>query len=272
MSTESKNAATRIFALPELLELVLLSLPRTKAHEEIATTRFILLSRATSRTWHNLIHTSTPLRQILYLSNPISTSSATRILNEKSPFPPAQPNPWIPFLLLNQRSWGSAYPFETSIFTLPSYSSTSTPSQHRLWTFTLEFSRAQHARFPPPGSWRSMLVSEPPFQGFWYTRSFYELGSGRAPFVTHLDYDPALPKAQQRWRKGRQEGVTLGMVVDAVGEMFGRDGEARFVMIESLAGFGDEGEGVDLSLDRPTTRSYMPGSSAEKAHGWVRGI
>lgn len=116
-----------------------------------------------------------------------------------------------------------------------------------------------------------MLVSDPPVQHFWYTRSFYELGSGRAPFVTHLDYVRSLPKLRQRFRKERREGVTLGMVVDAVGELFEGDREARFVMVESLAAEGAVDEG-DLSQDRPTTRSYMPGSSAEKAHGWVRGV
>lgn len=266
----ASNAATRLFAIPELLELILLALPRETTYEEIATTRFTLLSRTVCRTWHNLIASSTPLRQALYVSNPISTEAARTAWTEETAFPPAQPNPWIPFLLLNQRSWGSAYPLQTSGVDL----SRCEGSRPRLWTFMLEISRSQVARFPLSGPWREMLVAEPPIREFWYTRSFYELGSGRAPFVTHLDYDPKLPKANQKYRKHRTEGVTLGMIVDAVGELFDMDREARFVMVESLAGAkAGKGEAmVDLSKHRPTTRSYVPGSSAEKAHGWVRGV
>ena len=77
-------------------------------------------------------------------------------------------------------------------------------------------------------------MTSPPFADFWYTRSSWELGSGRAPFVTHWDFDPKLPKDQQQYRVHCKDGVTLGMIADAFGELFGKCSEARYVMVESL--------------------------------------
>ena len=115
-----------------------------------------------------------------------------------------------------------------------------------------------------------MLLSSPPFLDFWYTRCFYELGSGRAPFVTHLDYNSELPKSGQRYRVHCPDGVTLGHVCDAVSELFEKHGDARFVMVESLrlpnVNAGETA--IELSEDRPTTKDYVPGLSAEKAYGW----
>lgn len=261
------NATTRVFAIPELLELILLSLPCDTTHQEISTTRFILLSRTTCSTWHHLVTTSTPLRQNLYLPTPLDFSLSIAY-NEKACFPPARPNPWIPHLLLNQRSWGSAYPFDNAYSAYNLH-----PSEPKHWTFSFEVSRTQYSRFPPAGPWREMLASSPPFTEFWYTRSFYELGSGRAPFVTHLDYDPGLPKLGQKYRKHCSGGVTLGMVVDAVCELIEKDSSAKFVMVESLRMIEeDESQTCTTKLedDRPTTRGYLPGSSAEREWGWQR--
>ncbi|KAF2165213.1 hypothetical protein M409DRAFT_56088 [Zasmidium cellare ATCC 36951] len=259
------NSATRVFNIPELLELILLSLPHDTIHQEITSIRTILLARTTTRTWHNLILDSPPIRKTLYLPTP--TSAADRLTwSEKHSFPPADPNPWIPNLLLHQRSWGSAYPFDTftTTTTTPSDIHPTTPKH---WTFSFEISRAQYTRLPAPGPWRDMLATSPPFTHFWYTRCFYELGSGRAPFVTHLDYDAGVPKCEQRLRRGCAEGVTLGMICDAVGDLFEGDPRARFAMVESLRvkGEGDEGE------EGPRTKAFVPGSSAERAVGWARG-
>lgn len=258
------NSATDVFNIPELLELILLSLPHDNVHHEISSIRTILLAQTTCRTWHDLTQDSTATRKRLYLPN-ASDTSESKTWRDKHAFPPAQPNPWIPHLLLNQRSWGSAYPFDSyydSPFDLH-------PSQPKHWTFSFEISRAQYKRLPDPGQWCSMLAASPPFTDFWYTRSFYELGSGRAPFVTHQDYNPRLPKCKQRYRVHSDEGVTLGQICDAVAELFEEDGEARFVMVESLR--MQKVEEVDLSEDRPLTKAYVPGSSAERAHGWQRG-
>ncbi|KAF7195648.1 hypothetical protein HII31_02966 [Pseudocercospora fuligena] len=111
---------------------------------------------------------------------------------------------------------------------------------------------------------------KPPFTHFWYTRSFYELGSGRAPFVTHVDYDPQKQKSEQRYAKFRPAGVTLGDLVDAVCELFERYEQTKFVMVESVRTPNGEQASLPLSEDRPTTRSYIPGMSAERAHGWHR--
>ena len=113
MSSDSTSAASLVFNIAELLELILLSLPGDTTHEEISSARTILLCRTTSHTWHDLIKTSTPVRQRLYLSTN-SHASALSPWQEKSSFPPARTNPWTPNLLLNRRSWGSAYPFDNS--------------------------------------------------------------------------------------------------------------------------------------------------------------
>lgn len=87
--------------------------------------------------------------------------------------------------------------------------------------------------------------------------------------MTHLDYDGKVPKSRQRYRVYRAEGVTLGDVVDAVGEMFEKHADARFVMIESLrVGSDDAKVTLKLEDDRPTTKAHLPGSSAEREFGW----
>lgn len=264
LTAHAMNSATEVFKIPELLELILLSLPHDNIHREISSIRIILLGQTTCRTWHQLIKHSTPIRKRLYLPTPADTSGS-KTWQVKHAFPPAQPNPWIPHLLLNQRSWGSADPFDSyynSPFDLH-------PSQPKHWTFSFEISRAQYKRLPGRGQWRSMLVASPPFTDFWYTRCSYELGSGRAPFVTHQDYNPSLPKCKQRYRVHSDQGVTLGEICDAVTELFEGDAEARSVMAENLR--MQRVEEVVLSEDRPLTKAYVPGSSAETAHGWQRG-
>lgn len=260
------NAVTQVFNLPELMELILLSLPSDTTHSEIKTMRTIHISQTASRTWHELIYISTPLRQRLYLPTP-ADASESRSWMEKSPFPPAQPNPWIPHLLLNQRSWGSAWPFET-IYTASLYEGLG-PSKPKFWTFSLEISRTQFSRLPQSGEWRRQLVTSPPFTDFWYTRSFYELGSGRAPFVTHLDYNAKKPKQEQKYRVHRPGGVTLGDLVDAYTELFEKHSPAKFVMVESLRCIESlESTRINLADDRPTSKMYMPGLSAERSQAW----
>jgi len=91
-----------------------------------------------------------------------------------------------------------------------------------------------------------MLVTSPAFTMFWCTRSFYELGSGRAPFVTYLDYDPGVAKGQQKYCWRGEKGVTIGMVVDAIAELMEKYSDARFVLVESVR----DGDDVEV-------RSYM---------------
>lgn len=251
-SPAKMNSASQVLNIPELLELILLSLPGNTTYEEISSSRTILLACTTTRTWYSLIQTSPPIRRRLYLPT-CDNSSISDPWYEQSAFPPAQPNPWMPLLLLNQRSWGSSYPFDNS------YSAFNlVPSQPKLWTFSFEMSRAQYSRLPPPGAWRNMLAALPPFTDIWYTRCFYELGSGRAPFVTHWDYDAKKPKSQQQYRVHSDQGITLGMIADAMSEMFEKHSNARFVLVESLR------IGSKAADDRPITKSHLPGSSAEE--------
>lgn len=257
------NAATQVFHIPELVELILLSLPCDTIYTEISSMRTMHLAQTTSRTWNCLLKDSTPLRQALYLPSPANKLDMG-LWTERTAFPPAEPNPWIPHLLLNQRSWGSAWPFETHTAALFEGLE---PSRPRFWTFSLELSRTQYARLPPSGPWRELLVTSPPFTDFWYTRAFYELGSGRAPFVTHYDYNAKLPKTEQRYRMRVPEGITLGHIVDAFGELFAKHPAAKFVMVESLRrpAVSEEEMTVD---ERPRTKLYYPGMSAERAHEW----
>lgn len=272
-----KNAATTLFSIPELLELILLSLPTETIHLEIATLRTILTNRTISLTWHNLLLNSPSLRRRLYLPPPKTPPPPSPLSlgpnpptpspwSLKSRFPPSTPNPWIPHLLLHQRSWGSAWPFETASTT--SFIGTAIPSKPRHWTFTLEISRAQWSRFPSPGPWREMLATVPPFAEMWFTRSSYELGSGRAPFVTYLDFEPGKTKREQEIFVGRREGVRLGDLVDVVGRLFEAFPDAKFVMVESVRPVGvgvDEEVGVE---ERPRERGFVPGMSAERSVGW----
>lgn len=235
------DAASRVFSLDELLELILLALPTANTHQELNTIRTILLAQTTSRTWRALLQRSSPLRRRLYLSTATDGDDA-QVWQQPHRVPPGRPNPWIPFLLLGQRSWGSAYPF-TGIY--DAFDNPPPPARPRIWTFTLEVSAAQHARFLTTAAaagvddnggarWREMLAATPPFTEFWCSRCVYELGSGRAPFVTHLDYDPRRPKTRQRFSASCAQGVTLGVLVDAVREVFGEFPDAQFVMVESV--------------------------------------
>ncbi|KAI5368211.1 hypothetical protein Slin14017_G032470 [Septoria linicola] len=261
------NAATQVFHIPEVLELILLALPGSTTHQEIASHRTVLLCRTTSSTWHLLIKTSTLLRQSLYLPTPQALSPNEQDLtwHTKHAFPPCTPNSWIPILLLQQRSWGSAWPFELS-----SLQHDLQPTQPRLWTFSLEVSHRQYRHLATldndnnSTAWRNMLASSSPFTDFWATRTFYELGSGRAPFVQHLDYDTTLPKWKQKYYRHCPEGVTLGDLVDAVKELFEIGDEAgsggtKFVMVESVRAPGEKQDGAEVIEDRPRERGYVPG-------------
>ena len=105
--------------------------------------------------------------------------------------------------------------------------------------------------------------------------------------MTHVDYDPRVSKCEQKYRKYAAGGVTLGMIVDVVGELFEKYSGAKFVLVESvrrpgpvvteedLRAGGTDGCSdavaamrLDDDEDRPTTKMYLPGSSAEKAYGW----
>ncbi|CAK1362079.1 unnamed protein product [Cercospora beticola] len=262
------NAASKVFHIPELLELILLSLPSATTHQEIAAHRTILLSQTASRTWHLLLKTSTPIREFLYRPTPLNNPTEIhKTWNTKHPFPPSRPNTWIPILLLQQRSWGSAWPFELS-----SLQHDLLPSQPRFWNFSLEISERQFRyleTLDQSAKWREMLASSPPFTEFWYTRTFYELGSGRAPFVQWLDYDGKKPKWEQKFVVRREEGVRLGDLVDAVRELFEKEGSGtRFVLVESLRVPSGDGE-VVLREEGSSERGYVPGmASSERVGGW----
>lgn len=262
MVTVSRNAATEIFNIPELLELILLSLPWDRMYEEIHSTRFVLLSQTTSRTWQRLLRTSVTVRRMLYLPC-ISDRLGYHAWIEKSPFPPSQPNPWIPFLLMQRRSWGTAYPFDN---TYSAYNLD--PSQPKLWTFAIEISRRHLEAFPSAGTWRQMLASSPPFTKMYCTRAFYELGSGRAPFVTFLDYDPRLPKQKQKYVKWNATGITLGDIADMVEQLFATTSSnyIKWVRLESIRcpPEGKENDECykDATEGMPKTRDLLPTSSA----------
>ena len=224
----SVTAATRVFNLPEILEIILLSIPAAfdcprGPYGDRYPLRFIRLSRTASRTWDGLIETSTPLRQLLYLPTPLG-SMGTPDYDSPAIHPWATVNPWIPPLLLRQRSWGAVEPFDEP----------TSSRERKIWTFVLELSREQYNRIAPRGPWREMIATSPPFSSFWYSRCFYELGSGRTPDVEHLDYDGRLPKARQEYCFRAPGGVTLGDIVDAIGELFEKHPDARFVIAESL--------------------------------------
>ncbi|KAF2722142.1 hypothetical protein K431DRAFT_222930 [Polychaeton citri CBS 116435] len=254
------GTAAQVFAIPELLELILLALPLDKFYEEIESMRLILTSQAVCRTWRNLVIRSTPIRQMLYLPTPCDAKEA-RIWWDKTSIPPARPNPWIPHVVLNRRSWGSAYPFDN---TYSAYNLD--PSRPKLWTFALEISRADYERFPTSGdhSWWNMLLAKSPFVCMWYTRALYELGSGRAPFVTYLDYIPNIRKHEQKYVKRRKDGITLGDLVEAVSELFVIDGGIGWVRVESVRQADDETGETKDPIDRlPATRDLLPIASAQ---------
>ena len=131
----------------------------------------------------------------------------------------------------------------------------------------------QYGRLPPPGTWRNMLACDPPFTDLWYTRCFYELGSGRAPFVTHVDYNAKLPKSEQKYRKHCANGVTLGDICDAVSELFDKHTNAKFVLVENVRCSGattlnQDRHDVSELLERPKEKLHLPGSSAHVEYSW----
>jgi hypothetical protein len=263
------NAATTVFSIAELLELILLAFPATSASEELLAIRTILLGRTTTRAWHALLTHSTHLRQRLYQPTPAGLLAAQKTWSVPGCCPPARPNPWIPYLLLHQRGWGAAYPFAD---VYDRWGVAAAAPRH--WTFSVEVSAAQYRRKREeveegsPSSWRAMLASQPPFQRFWYTRCEYELGSGRTPFVTHVDYEPGTPKSRQRYCVNCVGGVTLGDIFDAVEELFDLDPEAQFVMVESLCPTEEgEDEGGEVVLAAEAVTDCGAGPEITEARG-----
>jgi hypothetical protein len=257
------NAATTVFSIAELLELILLALPSVSTSQELLAIRTILLGRTTTRAWHLLLSRSTRLRQRLYRATPAGLRAAHKDWAVPQCCPPARPNPWIPPLLLQQRGWGALYPFDD---VYDRYGVAAAAPRH--WTFSVEFSAAQYRRRrrvddAARGSWRDMLAAQPPFLRFWYTRCVYELGSGRAPFVTYVDYEPGRPKSRQRYCVHCAGGVTLGAIWDAVTRLFEEDPGAQFVMVESLCPTedGEDGGGgdVDSVVELGSDCSAAPG-------------
>jgi hypothetical protein len=262
------NAATTVFSIAELLELILLSLPDTSTSQELLAIRTILLGRTTTRAWHALLTHSTHLRQRLYQPTPAGLLAAQKTWSVPQCCPPARPNPWIPHLMLHQRGWGAAYPFDN---VYDRYGVAAVEPRH--WTFSVEFSAAQYWRKQEEvgnaSSWRAMLASQPPFQRFWYTCCEYELGSGRTPFVTYLDFEPGKPKSRQRYCVYCVGGVTLGDLFDAVGKLFAQDPEAQFVMVESLCPTeeGDDGARSEAILGAESVTECAGLSEIEQARG-----
>ena len=82
-----------------------------------------------------------------------------------------------------------------------------------------------------------------------------------------MDYNAKLPKTEQKYRGHRPGGVTLGDIVDAITELFEKSPAAKFVMLESLR-FPAAADTAMTVEERPRTKLYYPGLSAESVYDW----
>lgn len=263
MKTSNPKSA-HVFAIPELLELILLSLPTTTTQQELSSIQTILVGQTVCNTWRCLVRDSTRIRAFCYLPTNLPSSSITdnTAWDEPSTTPTSiRHNPYISSLLLRGRRWGGAWPFSANS-QISMYGPTGTP---QLWSFFFEISRSEFLRFPAaPGPWREMLATEPPFRDVWCTVTsqmtgidslLYDKASARAGareadasdedeeeeeiWTPRMEADFRFlgyqhSKGKQKRRRCCEGGFTLGEMVDVVREMFGRDGKAEWVVLESV--------------------------------------
>lgn len=141
---EDMNAATRLFNLPELLEMILLSMPRKDDQEKLEAMRMILTARTTTSTWHSLLEYSTPLRRILCLP----AAPGFRAITAQSET--CEISRWLRWLLDCQATQGVWYSSNDSNFI---------PSVSKIRVFSFILSRDRWAHMPATGNWRKTLAS-----------------------------------------------------------------------------------------------------------------
>ncbi|GAB7333158.1 hypothetical protein MBLNU13_g04820t1 [Cladosporium sp. NU13] len=254
--TESNPKSADVFAIPELLELILLSLPADTTQQERSSIRTILAGQTVCNTWRCLVRDFVRIRTFCYLPTNVLSSSITNNVawDEKTTTPMAiRHNPYISSLLLRSRRWGGAWPFNGDCRT-SLYAPTEAP---QLWSYFFEVSRSEYLRFPPAGPWGEMLATEPPFREVWCTYTSQMTGidsllynSSRDALIDDDDEDEVIwttkmeaefrfrgyrqSKGKQKMRRYCEGGFTLGAMVDVVREMFERDEKAEWVVLESV--------------------------------------
>jgi hypothetical protein len=197
--------AAQVFAIPELLESILLSLPATtRAHEELSSIRTILACQRVCRTWLAVIKRSRRIRDFCYLpwspssssssstsasstqSNPLSTLTWTQTPTLTPPF---RPNPYISTIILSphNRTSTTATRKDPWLFNGDAIASrygppnpnnnnnSSSYTSPQTWAFFLQISRSQFLSFlrqvhlQQPEGWREMYATNPPFCSAWFT-------------------------------------------------------------------------------------------------------
>lgn len=252
--TGNNPKSADVFAIPELLELILLSLPATTTQQELSSIRTILAGQTVCNTWHCLVRDSARIRAFCYLPTTAPSSSKPPSAWDEPSTTPAsiRHNPYTSSLLLRGRRWGGAWPFngncETSM-----YAPTKPP---QLWSYFFEISRSECTRLPAAGPWREMFATEPPFREVWGTCVSQMTGvdemlykASRDALVEDDDEEgiwTSRMEAEFRFRgyqqsKGKQKmrrccegGFTLGAMVDVVREMFEGDEKVEWVVLESV--------------------------------------
>jgi hypothetical protein len=253
------SKAAEVFAIPELLELILLSLPATTAQQELSSIRTIITCQIVCNTWRCLVRDSAHVRAFCYLPTHVSPSSSPSAWDIKTTTPShIRHNPFIFLLLLRGRRYGGAWPFNGD--NVASLYGRYPPQQ--LWSFFFEISRSEFMRLPAAGPWRDMLATEPPFRETWCTRTPQMTGidsllykSGRDVQEIEVEgtnvermwrvWTPQMEaesrfkgyqraRAKQFRRESRGEGFTLGDVVDVLGEVFASDAGTEWVVLESV--------------------------------------
>jgi hypothetical protein len=251
----TKSRSADVFAIPELLELILLSLPATTSQQELSSIRTIIRGRTVCNTWHTLAKDSARIRAFCYLPTRFPSSlNSDPAWDEKTTTPARiRHNPYISSLLLRGRRWGGIWPFsgncETSMYG---------PTTSQRWSYFFEVSKSEFLRFPAAGPWRDMLATNPPFREVWCTHTsqmtvidslLYNLGRG-AQDITGDGNDEEIwtprmeaefrfagyqsSKGKQKTRRACEGGFTLGAMADVVAEMFGRDAKAEWAVLESV--------------------------------------
>jgi hypothetical protein len=251
--------AAEVFAIPELLELILLSLPVTTAQQELSSIRTSITGQAVCNTWHCLVRESTRIQSLCYLPAHVSPSSSSALPSAweiRSTTPPLiRHNPFICSLLLRGRRWGGAWPFNgdcvSSLYG-------PTPRQ-QLWSFFFEISRSEFTRLPAAGPWRDMLATDPLFRETWCTRTSQMTGIDSLLYKSSRDVQELaaaegndermwtpkmeaesrlkgyqMARGRQLRRDCREKGFTLGDVVDVLGEVFESNPDMEWVVLESV--------------------------------------
>lgn len=195
-----ESAASQVFHLPELLEVVLLNLPQ----------RDLLLSQRVARSFRHTIQGSVRLQRALFFSPDWNLGGRAFDAYSANNWPGQKPE--------NNRLLLRAFPGSYPTVTLFIVNDSPTPnemaigrrgSEHRSWDVCISFPAERvpscsPAVHHPQASWRKMFLSQPPCTSLHLVRRYQRSLNPaivREAGITMGDFVEEATKTQEKWHK-----------------------------------------------------------------------